>query len=267
MIHFSKYSGCGNDFILFDHRKSHLPYSISEIQQLCCRKNGIGADGVIFLETSSQADVKMRIFNSDGSEAEMCGNGLRCLAKFVNDLSPMQNMFTVETPRGTLKVEVRPHSVIAEMPEVQEIQWNLVISQKETRQKEIWHLHALDTGVPHAVLFVNDTESQNIMDIGRKIRFHPFFSPKGTNVNFVQVLSKDSIRIRTYERGVEGETDACGTGATAGALAAAHEFDLGSPITVLPRSEEKLIISFERSDAGFSKVFMEGKVACVTQGS
>lgn len=246
---FSKYSGCGNDFILIDHRRPFFPVNDRPaIQKLCHRQKGIGADGVIFLEASSgtASDFKMRIFNSDGSEAEMCGNGIRCLAQFIADLGLPQKPYAIETMQRLLRVEHSPAGIRAAMGTPADLRQNLNIEIDGTTHA----IHYLDTGVPHAVLFVDDLENAPVESLGRKIRHHAAFKPKGANANFVQVLGPHSISLRTYERGVEAETLACGTGATAAAIIAFLQKQVKTPIEVKTRSNETLIINFAVDKSG-----------------
>ncbi len=237
-LSFSKYSGCGNDFILVDNRLLHFPVDAAYIAKLCDRKRGVGADGLILLQLSQMADYRMRIFNADGGEAEMCGNGIRCLMQFIRELGGLAPRYRIETMNATLQVEEEQGGLVSvEMAEPHSIQWELSLPG-------FFQLSSLNTGVPHAVIFVEDLERDHWMAIAPQIRHHAAFGPKGTNVNFAQLKSDGTLSVRTYERGVEGETLACGTGATAAALAAAKRFGLPGPIQVLPRSKEPLNISF-----------------------
>lgn len=258
-VPFKKYSGCGNDFILIDDRIPFLTYwDKSLIQRLCQRGGEIGADGLILLQKSETADVKMRIFNADGSEAEMCGNGLRCLAEFMLDLGFERKGYRVETLKKHLNVESLGESVRASMGPPEKVEWKIPLKI----EGKLYETHFLDTGVPHAVLFMEEIDSFPVEDIGRKIRFHKCFSPKGANANFAKILPEGGIDLRTYERGVEKETLACGTGATATALAAAHLYALSSPITINTRSGEKIVIEFSLSPSGeVEAVFQTGPVA------
>jgi diaminopimelate epimerase len=251
---FSKYSGCGNDFILIDHR---TPFFSTDdpflIRRLCHRQKGIGADGLILLENSMLSHFKMRIFNSDGSQAEMCGNGLRCLAQFLQELHLPKKRYTIEVTKQTLEVDYIEGNIRTSMGNPERIQLNLAL---ELDGKQIT-CHFLDTGVPHAVILMDDIAHISIDALGSKIRHHATFNPKGTNVNFVQKLSSQEIAVRTYERGVEAETLACGTGAAAAAIAATLQWKLELPVTVRTRSNETLTIHFQYDE--------EGTVSHVTQ--
>lgn len=255
---FSKYSACGNDFILVDNRS--LAFSIHDpavISRLCHRQNGIGADGIILLENSQNAHYKMRIFNSDGSEAEMCGNGMRCLLKFIQECGIQGNHFTIETMLKILTASFENEGIAIEMGDPKEIRWSLPIFS--------WEVHHLDTGVPHAVIFCSKIHDLSLIEHGSKIRFHSLFEPRGANVNFVEVHS-EGIYVRTYERGVERETLACGTGATAAALAAAKIYAIKPPIKVSVRSGESLLVDFKLEGDCFSNVRLIGPAQHIFRG-
>lgn len=262
-MRFSKYAGCGNDFILVDNRKVVFPVTdrASHIRKICHRHTGIGADGVILLEESLSADFKMRIFNADGSEAEMCGNGIRCLHKFIQKLGLCKQAVSIETLESILSLKQAGDEVTVEMPIPSELSWSIPLSVNN----QDLEAHHLNTGVPHAVFFLPEIESVDVNRLGRQIRFDSHFSPRGANVNFVSVADR-GIAIRTYERGVEQETLACGTGATAAALAAAHVKQLPSPIRVHTRSGEVLTIDFKLDDAKISNVTMTGPATHVFDG-
>lgn len=247
---FSKYSGCGNDFILFDNRDLTFPIFKEIFQQLCHRQKGIGGDGVILLENSTKAHYKMRIFNSDGSEAEMCGNGIRCLLKFIQHCDILSNQLKIETMSKILTVSVEGDDIAVEMGNPCNIQWDIELSP--------WIVHYLDTGVPHAIIFTDNVDPIDVNEWGPKLRYHDRFAPYGVNVNFVSVDETKTVHVRTYERGVEQETLACGTGATASALAAARMYKLQSPIKVKVRSGDILVIDFKRHDENFSDVRLIG---------
>lgn len=252
-INFSKYHGCGNDFILIDNYNLTFPsQNATLIQALCQRQRGIGADGLILLEPSKKASFRMRIFNADGKEAEMCGNGARCLIKFAQDIGYAKPPYTIQTMHSILIASVNAQEISIEMGNPQELEWNKIITVNDSPLTVHW----LDTGVPHAVLFVEDLHNPTWMSLAPKIRFHKTFGPKGVNVNFASIQD-NFIEIRTYERGVEGETLACGTGATAVALAAAQLKSKKSPITIKTLSGDFLKISFT-TNAQFEKVILSG---------
>lgn len=183
----------------------------------------------------------MRIFNRDGSEAEMCGNGLRCLAQFLVDHENFSGCATVETMERHLQIFASPGSVATDMGEATEIQWDRSLNL----EGHPLTLHTLNTGVPHGVVVVSQLEQLQVKEVGRKIRFHPDFAPSGINVNFVRELEKGKIACRTYERGVEDETGACGTGATAAALTIHYLKGWSWPIDVFVSSQERLTVHFQ----------------------
>lgn len=236
-IHFSKYSGCGNDFILIDNREAVFPVGDAAlVQALCHRHEGIGADGIILLHHSSAADFKMQIFNADGGEAEMCGNGIRCFYRFLEELGIAQPHCTVESMHFVHTLSKEQNRIAATMAPPAEMEWDLELLGQP--------LHFLNTGVPHVVIF-DDELKGDFHQIAPKLRYHPHF-PKGTNVNLVS-FEKEGLSVRTYERGVEAETLACGTGATAAALVAALKKGMASPISVKVASGEILEIRFNHA--------------------
>lgn len=262
---FSKYSGCGNDFILIDNRQSVFDVTrIDTIVNLCHRRLGIGADGIIFLESSSKADFRMRIFNTDGSEAEMCGNGLRCLIRFIQELGIECKQFVIETMHQIIPARVSSTGVSVAMPPPTDCHF----FEQVHLEDDPLTLHRLDTGVPHAVLFVENLHEVRLMSMAPQIRYFPRFLPKGTNVNFAVINANQEVEVRTYERGVEGETLACGTGAVAAALAAARVHGLCSPITIRPKSGDKIDVAFVREDNNiFSNVIMSGPAIKIFSGT
>ncbi len=261
-IAFSKYSGCGNDFIIIDNRAALFPFQDpSTIQSLCDRREGIGADGLILLESSLHADFRMRIFNCDGSEAEMCGNGIRCLMAFIHKLHRHLHRCTIETMERIIPLELIDNHVKAFVGAPTDLKCDLT-TQIDNR---IYQLHHLNTGVPHCVTFVADLEAIDLLKVGQQLRSHALFGSKGTNVNFASTQN-GQVLYRTYERGVEGETPACGTGAVAVALATAISFGWTSPITVLTRSNQPLEIGFTRTVDQFADVSMTGPAIHVFDG-
>ncbi|HRW58212.1 MAG TPA: diaminopimelate epimerase [Chlamydiales bacterium] len=207
---FYKYQGNGNDFIIFD---SPLFLSDENIRRFCDRKFGIGADGIVVLYPSKKADVWMRIYNSDGSEATCCGNALVCTATFLK-AEKKQNISSIETLAGVIQVSYSDMKVSLQMMPCHFLaSGHLMIDQEEF---EYFHI---DSGVEHAIVFVEDLKKTPVKDLGRKIRCHQRFSPGGVNVDFVQIFSDGKIFVRTYEKGVEDETLSCGTGAIASAIA------------------------------------------------
>ncbi len=253
---FFKMVGTGNDFVVIDNRKSLIGSRAKLAQKLCDRKRSIGADGVLLLEKSNRADFRMRIFNADGSEAEMCGNGIRCIAKFAQEKRITGNRFKIETLAGIIDGNIRGPIVKARMIDPKDMQLNFTVSVDKHPTK----LSFVNTGVPHAVCAVSSIEKVDVDTLGPKLRHHTYFKPRGTNANFVQFLSDGSIKVRTYERGVEGETLSCGTGSTASALIAAALKGFRSPIKVRTASGDTLKIYFSKNQNQFKEVYLEGAV-------
>lgn len=230
-IPFTKLHGNGNDFILVDETESVIiPDEMKgEFARLYCdRRFGIGGDGVLFLGNAEEADLAMRLFQPDASEAEMCGNGIRCLAKYAFDKDYVSGICTIETLAGIMEVTMGyddegNFTAAIDMGEILFDCADIPATCEGEYLKEIegHTVYAVNTGVPHAIVFVDDIESAPLAEVAPKIRFDASF-PEGANVNFVQVMNDGAITIRTYERGVEEETWSCGTGATASAAVAHH---------------------------------------------
>ena len=257
-IPFMKMSGSGNDFILVDHRKPLLDVKRMKkfAQKVCRRRVSVGADGIIFIERSKQADFKWRFFNADGSEAEMCGNGGRCAARFAYLKGIAGSSLTFETLAGILSAHVNGRCVKLEMTKPYGLKLDEKISIKGKRVR----ISSINTGVPHAVLFLKSLENVDVVRMGRSIRNHSHYAPRGTNANFVKVENSSRLSVRTYERGVEDETLACGTGAVASALIAAFKGLVRSPVSVRTRGGEVLTVYFEIEGDKVKRVFFEGDV-------
>ncbi|MGA8164149.1 MAG: diaminopimelate epimerase [Waddliaceae bacterium] len=264
MIPFAKYSGCGNDFILIDNRQQTFsPADRPLIKKLCQRRLGIGADGMIFLENGTRGgDFRMRIINADGSEAEMCGNGIRCLGKFIRQLGVPQNAFSVEVPGRLCHVQLENGDVSVSLGPPTQVQWSLQLPL----QHRCFTVDYLNTGVPHAVIFTADVNTVDLAAIGPAIRYHPKLAPAGTNVTIASLSRQREIHLRTYERGVEGETLACGTGAAAAAIAAARKYGLSNPIVVNTHSRETLIFNLTWHQRVVQDVKMKGPATLVYRG-
>ena len=263
-IPFYKMHGGGNDFILIDHRHRIIPEPEQPrfARMVCARKVGVGADGLILLERSENAHFRWRFYNADGSEAEMCGNGGRCAARFAVLLGLAPEKLTFETLAGIIHAEVQDRQVRLLMTGVGEVRLNLQIPLSNAALLG----HFMKVGVPHAVVPVNDLENVPVISWGREVRFHPMFQPAGTNVNFIHFKGQHSLEVRTYERGVEDETLACGTGAVAAALIAARLGLAASPVAVGTRGGETLTIYFRSHGQDFTDVYLEGPALVVYQG-
>ena len=213
ILHFFKMNGAGNDFIIIDNRKLSIELDEDTIAALCDRNRGIGADGLLAVEPAQKgADFRFRYYNADGKEAEMCGNGARCFGRFTAHLGEIVlKQVTFETMVGTLAADMIGDDVCIAMSEPNDLKLYI-----ETKISDVaTALHFVNTGVPHVVTFLESAAVLDKFDVfnkGAEIRNHPAFSPAGTNANFAAVLAPDHISIRTFERGVEDETLACGTG-------------------------------------------------------
>ena len=247
-IRFTKMNGAGNDFVVLDNRSGGFSLDGSAIARLCDRHRGVGADGLLSVEAASGgADFRMRYYNSDGGEAEMCGNGARCFARFAARLMPQMPAFlSFETQVGVISATFEGDLVTLEIgsPQDHRPPQSLSLGGSPCR------VHFINTGVPHAVVFVSDIEAVDVQSLGSELRWHEAFAPKGTNANFVQVLETGSLAVRTYERGVEGETLACGTGVCASALLHAGETGAMSPILVRVRGGDTMRVDFEKNSEG-----------------
>jgi diaminopimelate epimerase len=263
-IEFHKMSGSGNDFIIIDNRD--LSLNVGDLpafaRRICERKISVGADGLLLIEPSKTVDFKWQFFNSDGSMAEMCGNASRCVARYayLKGIAPPKMSF--ETIAGIISAEVREDVVKVRLTDPSTVQsiGKLIFDDCQ------FVLDTVDTGVPHAVAFVDNLETCKVSEWGRKIRLHEYFQPRGTNANFATVIDRHKIRVRTYERGVEDETLACGTGDVATVLAAASRGLVETPVDVIVQSGETLRIYFTKKDDRFCEIYLEGSVKIVYHG-
>jgi len=254
-LEFYKYSGTGNDFVIIDNRKKVLKNIFKFAIKVCDRKNGVGADGLLLIENSKVADFKMRIINSDGSEAEMCGNGARCIAHFTFFKKIASKNMNFETKAGIIDAYVKGSYVKVKLTKPHSFRQGIRIKYKD----KDYELFFINTGVPHAVIFVDNLENIPVEELGRYIRYHDEFKPAGTNVNFVKIINEKEIAIRTYERGVEAETLSCGTGSTASAIISSFVRNMQEPIIVRTKGGEKLKVYL-------SPVYLEGKVKQIFKG-
>ena len=266
-IAFTKLQGNGNDFILIDeHNSEVIPEEMKGgfAALYCDRRFGIGADGILFLQASDKADARMRLFQPDESEAAMCGNGIRCLAKYAYDAGYVKESCSVETGAGIVPVMMGyaddEFTATITMPTPAFERSAIPATGNGEYKEEIrnFTIYAANTGVPHAVVFVKEIGAVDIATVGPAIRNHPTF-PEGANVNFVEDAGSDTLRIRTFERGVEAETFSCGTGATASAAVAHHLGKVGETVKVETKGGP-LVIRFGEA------VTMEGPAETVFAG-
>ncbi len=262
-LEFAKLEGTGNDFVVIDNfdRKfevfSHQLNRRELVRRICDRKRGVGADGLILVEKAENPEVhfKWQFFNSDGSTAEMCGNGARCVARFAfeNGIAPRRMLF--ETEAGLIEAFVEGKAVKVRLTPPEDLKEDIVAEGIKG--------YFINTGVPHFVIFVDRIDAVDVNNVGKKIRYSRVFSPAGTNVNFVEVKLDGEVRVRTYERGVEGETLACGTGAVASAIIASRRFGLKPPVKVRVKSGELLEVFF---DSELKEVYLKGEVRYILDG-
>ena len=263
-INFYKMSGSGNDFIIIDNRNNVVEENkLSDfISSVCRRKMSVGADGVILIENAKNIDFKWRFFNSDGSRAEMCGNGARCAARFayLNKIAGPKMSF--ETDAGIIIAQVNNDLVKIKMTEPKDLKIDFTI---DTDGGPVT-ASSINTGVPHVVMPVDNIDDVEVVKLGREIRYHEKFAPAGTNVNFYCPISEDKIKIRTYERGVEDETLACGTGAVASALVYANKTNIKSPVSVMTKSGGWLSVYFESKTDAFYNIYLKGDARIIYKG-
>ena len=263
-IPFCKMNGAGNDFVIIDHRQPRIPEQrMAEFARLVCRRRfSVGADGLFLLEPSTCADFKWRFFNADGSEAEMCGNGARCVARFAVLHGIARSPMRFETLAGIIEAVVAEDQVTITMTPPHSFRFDQMV---EVAGQSLV-VHGVDTGVPHLILLVDRLEQVDVVGLGRLLRHHPCFAPQGTNVNFVEPRAGD-LRIRTYERGVEDETMACGTGVVAGALIAAAKGLAASPVEMVTASGVVLTVEFATDRAGtITRVLLRGPAQLIYRG-
>ena len=264
MLNFTKMNGAGNDFVLIDNRSGDVHLNRHQIVQICDRHRGVGADGILLLEkASNQADFRMRYFNSDGGEAEMCGNGARCFARFANKIASAKGKISFETPAGVIAAELNGDLVTLQMTDPTDLRLNVTlrVGDKSTS------VHFINSGVPHVVIPLERIDDVDVRREGAAIRHHQMFSPKGANVNFIEKRGAKQIAIRTYERGVESETLACGTGVVASALIFAATENTDGPIGVLVRGGNELKVGFDKIDNHFRNVTLTGPADFAFEGT
>jgi diaminopimelate epimerase len=261
---FVKMSGAGNDFVVIDNRALNRTLTTEQIARLCDRHFGVGADGLLAVEPADRpdADFRMRYYNADGGEAEMCGNGARCFARFVHPLRRVNyEQVRFLTPAGLITGEYVGDDVRINLTAPTDIRTH---QRADFGWGEIEY-HFINTGVPQAVVHVADAEQAEVVSWGRAIRYNPIFT-RGTNVNFVQVTASNELIVRTYERGVEGETLACGTGVVASALLTSRVHHLALPLCVKVRAGDVLTVDAGVEGDGYRNVTLTGPAIEVFSG-
>ncbi|QTA88568.1 diaminopimelate epimerase [Desulfonema magnum] len=263
-IDFHKLSGCGNDFIIIDNRKKIVEETnFSQfVANVCRRKMSAGADGLILVEPSETADFKWQFFNSDGTRAEMCGNGARCAARFayVNGIAGPEMSF--ETEVGLISAHVINDRVKINVPDPTALRTDFPL---ELEEKQL-SVSRVNTGVPHVIIETDSPDDAQVIKLGREIRFHKDFAPEGTNVNFVCSHKDGTLTNRTYERGVEDETLACGTGCIGAAIVMASKSKTKSPTRVNTRSGGYLTIHYKQKQDQFYDIYLEGDARIIYRG-
>jgi len=265
-ICFTKAVASGNDFIIIDNKAGELDardldYS-ALAKDLCRRHLSVGADGLLVLEDATDADFKMRIFNPDGSEVTMCGNGARCSAMYAALNGWGGEDLTFQTGAGILRASVGEGRVKIRMSDPKDIKTGIKLGIGSS----IMNVNYVNTGVPHVVYLVEGLEGYPVRETGRKIREHTLFAPEGTNANFVETTEENSAFVRTYERGVEDETLACGTGTVASAIILGLLGYIAPPVNMRTKSGEELKVYYKKSGEKITDVYLEGTAGIVYEG-
>ncbi|MGI8956315.1 MAG: diaminopimelate epimerase [Chthoniobacterales bacterium] len=264
MLRFTKMNGAGNDFVLLDNRAGDLELTREQITRVCDRHRGVGADGVLLLERPAKsADFRMRYYNADGGEAEMCGNGARCFARFADRTAGPLQQLTFETPAGIIGAQLVGELVTLQLSEPNDLRLGLEVGVGGKK----FPAGYVDSGVPHVVVPVARVDDIDVRSLGSALRHHPDFAPRGANANFSEKRGPHQVAIRTYERGVEDETLACGTGVVASAILFAANENVSGPIDVLVRGGDTLSVDFTRKGDHFTNVTLTGPADFVFDGT
>ncbi len=265
-IPFMKLSGAGNDFVIINNLSQVVDSTDSEfmnfVTKVCQRRMSVGADGVLLVEPNEDVDFRMRYFNADGGEVETCGNGARCISKFayLNGIVSKQMRFLTNV--GIYEAEIVGDNVKVGMSDPTDIRINVPLRLEEG----VHDVGFVNSGVPHVVFFVDDLETTDVFDLGQQTRYHDDFKPAGTNANFINIYSQELIEIRTYERGVENETLACGTGSIASVIVSASLGKVKSPVSVKTASGVILKIHFDLENDAAKNVYLEGDARVIFAG-
>jgi diaminopimelate epimerase len=264
MLRFTKMNGAGNDFVMIDNRAGDVRLQPEQIVRICDRHRGVGADGILLLEKGSNgADFRMRYFNRDGGEAEMCGNGARCFARFAKKVAGAPERISFQTPAGLIGARLHGDLVTLNMSDPTDLGLNLRLQI----DGEDAVVHYINSGVPHVVVPVARLDVVHVFTQGGAIRRHKKFLPQGANVNFIEKRGAQKILVRTYERGVEDETLACGTGVVASALIFAVTEKVDGPVSVTVRSGSELSVDFKRAGNQFRNVTLTGPAEFAFEGT
>ncbi len=268
-LQFAKMTGAGNDFVLIDDRADRLTQIPRIARRLCDRRFGVGADGLLVIKRSRIADYRMLYYNADGTSGGMCGNGGRCIARYAILKRIAAARHTFEALRHVYRARARGRQITLHMKDatLDTLGCRLRLASGVLRYDRI------NTGAPHATIALPQTsagtrlESVDMLTLGRRLRYHRAFSPEGTNVNLYEPAGRDTIRMRTYERGVEDETLACGTGSIASAISAALELHMNPPITVITQSRRRLRVNFRLDEGIATAVTLTGPAELVFEGT
>ena len=262
-IPFMKLSGAGNDFVIIDNREGVVQYENTDfVEKVCQRRMSAGADGVLLVENTDKADFRMRYFNADGGEAETCGNGARCISRFAYLNGIVSERMSFETQAGIYESEIVGTDVKVRMSDPTDLRLNFPLQLEDG----VHNISFANSGVPHVLFFAEDLEGTDVFGLGRQTRYHDDFKPAGTNANFVRVKDSQAIDIRTYERGVEDETLACGTGSIAAAVVSAALGKVQSPVAVKTASGSVLTIHFDLVNGQPENVYLEGDARIIYSG-
>jgi diaminopimelate epimerase len=265
-LNFTKAVASGNDFVIIDNRSGELDareLDYSEVARYASRRRvSVGADGLLVIESSGKADIRMRIINPDGSEVDMCGNGARCAALYAS-MNGWGEDIKIETRAGIIGAQVKGKSVKLRMSDPKNIKLAINLGVGAT----VMPVHSINTGVPHAVHIVEDIEKFDVFGYGRKVREHPMFAPEGTNADFTGDIGPEGASVRTYERGVEDETPACGTGTVATAVVLGLLGHVSSPVKMKTHSGETLTVYYNILPGHLVRdVYLEGEASIVFEG-
>lgn len=262
-IPFWKMHGAGNDFVLIDDRKLTFPVKDRVwLESIGSRRTGVGCEGIILVQPSTKAHFTMRFFNPDGSEVDMCGNGARCVARLAHDIGVAPAAMTFETGAGIIAAEMVGNQVRLAMTTPKDWRLNQTIEIDGVKRPYGF----VNSGVPHVVMPLVHLDKEDVAKTGAAIRYHKDFAPKGTNVNFIHITGPSSLSIRTYERGVEAETLACGTGIVASGLIAGRMGWVTSPVKITCAGGDVLEVNFKLMDDGAQDVTLLGPAVYVFSG-
>src|SRR5438132_7267307 len=264
MLRFTRSNGARNDLVMIDNRAGEVQLNPEQIVRICDRHRGVGADGILLLEKGSNGvDFRMRYYNRDGGEAEMCGNGARCFARFANKVAGAPEKISFQTPAGLIRGELHGELVTLQMSEPKDLQLGLELVANGQKEQ----VHFINSGVPHVIVPVSKVENVDVRKRGEALRLHQKFSPAGANVNFIEKRGPQKILVRTYERGVEDETLACGTGVVASALIFAATEKVDGPISVIVHSGSELGVGFKRTGDRFTNATLTGPAEFAFEGT